>query len=415
MDICFRGADIWYSLDSCVLRENSADGSQTYYAEKNELPDGPIRAIFTDSKGAVWVATGEGVSRYDGSVWTHYLSDSPFNASATYDIAEDEKGVLWFATWNGVRAFDGTKWSAWRDEIPGVVAYHIATGKNGAKWFGTDKGLVRYDGAKWKTIGPQECVRTIFVDSKDRVWVLYADDKPTVHLDVITGETATATPVKITFPQNLTGAIGEAPDGSIWCGAGREFHVFDGVSWKTIPLTGDLPHTLSCVAKAPDGRLWFGGDNNEIFRIENGNVICAPLETGPAWFTVYSAAVDPRGVKWFGTERGLSRYDGTRWKTYYDRDGLAGTVSFLLRRRIGSSGAAPIAVSPDSTGPRGRLFRCRWSPRQRDRLSRSIRRRLRGMGRDFERGVRFDGMSWRTYTVSEGPPGGECDRSPYRR
>ncbi len=407
VDICFRGADIWYSLDSCVLRENSADGSQTYYRTKNELPDGPIRAIFTDSKGAVWVATGEGVSRYDGSVWTHYLSDSPFNASATYDIAEDEKGVLWFATWNGVRAFDGTKWSAWRDEIPGVVAYHIATGKNGAKWFGTDKGLVRYDGAKWKTIGPQECVRTIFVDSKDRVWVLYADDKPTVHLDVITGETATATPVKITFPQNLTGAIGEAPDGSIWCGAGREFHVFDGVSWKTIPLTGDLPHTLSCVAKAPDGRLWFGGDNNEIFRIENGNVICAPLETGPAWFTVYSAAVDPRGVKWFGTERGLSRYDGTRWKTYYDRDGLAGN-------RVFSLAASDRFLWCGTDRGLSRFDGSAWTTFSvADGLPDSVIACLAafddgsGVWAGTSKGVsRFDGMSWRTYTVSEGLPAG---------
>jgi ligand-binding sensor domain-containing protein len=37
---------------------------------------------------------------------------------------------------------------------------------------------------------------------------------------------------------------------------------------------------------------------------------------------VYSIAQDDNGVFWFGTDKGVSRYDGKNWRTIGSKDGL---------------------------------------------------------------------------------------------
>lgn len=46
------------------------------------------------------------------------------------------------------------------------------------------------------------------------------------------------------------------------------------------------------------------------------------IKDGLAGLTVYSAVQDQNGFMWFATETGLSRFDGTRFKTYTKDDGL---------------------------------------------------------------------------------------------
>src|SRR4051812_12033790 len=43
---------------------------------------------------------------------------------------------------------------------------------------------------------------------------------------------------------------------------------------------------------------------------------------GLASSTVYCVAQDKDGFMWFGTETGLSRYDGTRFRNFTQEDGL---------------------------------------------------------------------------------------------
>jgi ligand-binding sensor domain-containing protein len=46
------------------------------------------------------------------------------------------------------------------------------------------------------------------------------------------------------------------------------------------------------------------------------------VKEGMAGNIVYSIAQSPDGVLWFGTDQGLTRYDGTSWKQYRKQDGL---------------------------------------------------------------------------------------------
>ena len=45
---------------------------------------------------------------------------------------------------------------------------------------------------------------------------------------------------------------------------------------------------------------------------------------------MYSIAQGPDGVYWFGTNNGLSRYDGADWQTYGTQNGLLGVDVYAI-------------------------------------------------------------------------------------
>jgi len=94
-------------------------------------------------------------------------------------------------------------------------------------------------------------------------------------------------------------------------------------------------------------------DLGHILRIQNGNTLAnidfhfAPFKKGTwrsyttldglAHNTVYAIYGDPDGVIWFGTEGGVSRYDGRGFKNFSVRDGLAGNcVDAICRAHDGA-------------------------------------------------------------------------------
>ena len=54
------------------------------------------------------------------------------------------------------------------------------------------------------------------------------------------------------------------------------------------------------------------------------------VEDGLAGDIVYAIAQDPQGVFWFGTNRGISRFDGTHWQTYDQHQGMTNLDVYAL-------------------------------------------------------------------------------------
>lgn len=70
---------------------------------------------------------------------------------AVKQVVQDENGVLWVATWNGLNRFDGSRFDCIRPGIDDPVRsyssriYDIKAGANGALWCRIDGKLVRFD------------------------------------------------------------------------------------------------------------------------------------------------------------------------------------------------------------------------------------------------------------------------------
>ena len=70
-----------------------------------------IYTICQDKRGYIWFGTlGGGVSRFDGSEFTHFSVEDGLAGNQVYKIIEDQLGNLWFGTRNeGVSVYDGKK------------------------------------------------------------------------------------------------------------------------------------------------------------------------------------------------------------------------------------------------------------------------------------------------------------------
>ncbi|HUC80651.1 MAG TPA: two-component regulator propeller domain-containing protein, partial [Flavisolibacter sp.] len=80
------------------------------YTTEDGLTDNYVVKIVTDTKGFVWTATRNGISRFDGLKFTNYTVDKPagngLRSSWITDLAIDKRGTLWASTEWGVCYYD---------------------------------------------------------------------------------------------------------------------------------------------------------------------------------------------------------------------------------------------------------------------------------------------------------------------
>jgi ligand-binding sensor domain-containing protein/signal transduction histidine kinase len=122
------------------------------------LSQGYVTAILQDRRGFMWIATRDGLNRYDGNtfvVFKHNPND-PDSLSSNFieDLVEDDHGYLWISTNSGVNKFDPITERFTRylhdphnpDSIGGIYITRIARDSRGFLWFGTqDSGLDKCD------------------------------------------------------------------------------------------------------------------------------------------------------------------------------------------------------------------------------------------------------------------------------
>lgn len=66
----------------------------------NGLPTDIVFDIFQDSRGLIWMATNEGLFRYDGNYFSPYTAKNQTSRPGT-DISEDRLGRIWYQNFDG--------------------------------------------------------------------------------------------------------------------------------------------------------------------------------------------------------------------------------------------------------------------------------------------------------------------------
>jgi ligand-binding sensor domain-containing protein len=79
--------------------------SQTLQFKNITVTDGllssTVYCVYQDSKGFIWFATINGVSRYDGKTFENFTTDNGLSDNEVLKIVEDSRGRIWFLTFNG--------------------------------------------------------------------------------------------------------------------------------------------------------------------------------------------------------------------------------------------------------------------------------------------------------------------------
>lgn len=71
------------------------------YTVEDGLVSNPVRLVYQDTKGFIWIGTWEGLSKYDGHKFTNYTTANGLSHNLVNDIYESADGKLYVAENNG--------------------------------------------------------------------------------------------------------------------------------------------------------------------------------------------------------------------------------------------------------------------------------------------------------------------------
>jgi diguanylate cyclase (GGDEF)-like protein len=334
-----------------VAAPAAAGGSRPIRFDQLSLEQGlsqsTVADILQDRRGYVWLATEDGLNRFDGLSFTVYRHDpgdaASLPTSFIWDVEEDATGNLWVATTGGLAMLDRATDRVVADRA--LAGRHIRAlrfaAKDNALWVGTrDGGLFRLDvaGGTWTRFAhdaadpgslPDDRVYALYVDGKDRLWVgtdgglslLEAGGRRFSHFGAQAGGRPGLSDAKVR-------AIAEDETGALWVGtsagglnrldaASGRFEHFRHDARNRSSLADDNVRALLHDA---EGRLWVGTSAGlDLFDGVRGAFVHYRHDARDGGSLaddhVLALAQDRGGVLWVGTRLGgVHKWNPLSWQ-----------------------------------------------------------------------------------------------------
>jgi signal transduction histidine kinase/ligand-binding sensor domain-containing protein/CheY-like chemotaxis protein len=333
------------------------------------LPQNGVRDIAQTPDGYLWIATLEGLVRFDGARFTVFdkgntpaLKDNSINA---LEVAGD--GSLWLTTSGGLTHLRDGRFTTYTDAdgLSSNKLYAMQSGPDGSLWITMlDGGLDRMKDGRFTHYFGKTIVNWFHVGQGGGVWALLRNQGE--HIFRFKDEEFSA--VRLGRQGDEVRRVYEGRDGSLWfTTTGTLNRVKDGRVSTYAKMDGAPASGVLLFLEDRDGNLWFGSEYG-LYRFRDGEfasftrrdglsgkVVSALFEDreGSLWvgtvggglnrlkdekFTPYTLGMGMAGefvstvyedrerALWFGTKDGLSRLKDGRITNYTTRDGLSNNV-----------------------------------------------------------------------------------------
>jgi signal transduction histidine kinase/ligand-binding sensor domain-containing protein/FixJ family two-component response regulator len=303
-----------------------------------------ITCIIKDCKGFMWFGTDDGLNKYDGYEFTHYLHSpedpGTVSSSSIRAICEDTDGTLWIGTHGGgLNEFDSARETFTRylhdENNPQSLSSNNVTAiyedRQGNLWIGTAKGLNRFDPGK-KTFKRYICnpgnpetlssneVLAVYEDKNEIIWVGTGKglnsfdpktDKFTRYLN--------APQHAESLDHNRVHSIYEDKKGNLWIGTKLGLNQFNNKEKTFLHYHIDSKNTnysaIHSIEEGKNGMLWLATRGNGLYQFNPEdetfkNFLHNPLNPRSLSMndlgTIY---YDNQGILWIGTNGGgINKY-----------------------------------------------------------------------------------------------------------
>ncbi len=332
--------------------------------DHNGLSPFEIQELFVDREGSIWMGVvGHGLLRWVGEDrWEAYTQNDGLSDNLVWSVSRDHKGRLWIGTDSGL------SWIPAKSNVPKIwhsPGVHVARAgslevtADGAIWMGSMAGsLTRIDPTS--LVGKQQAMPAVYgllADGPHRMWIATVNGM--FQLDPAGPDRGPHQVIDRAFPKASLRFTDMSMDqsGNLWVTSDQGLFKHDDKGWHAIdPGTSGARPDL--IAVDWNGDIWAAGPSQDLMRLHvNGYKVVQAEHIGhPPLMSeeIVSLVVDHRGWLWVGEDAGVTVFDGHRWRSFTQDDGLIwnDTDSFAMTEDrdgsmwIGTSGGLSHLIAP---------------------------------------------------------------------
>lgn len=314
--------------------------SQQAWGTEEGLPQNSVHAVVQTQDGYLWVATEEGLVRFDGTAFRTYgrATEAVFESDDICCLKVVSDGSLLIGTASGwLRLKQGAfekiltpdlEKSRHPSDVVGVTGrvQAVLIDREGLKWVGSRSGLDVIDPGTGSVQKIQalkgDSVLCLFQDSEGDLWV----GTETSGLHVLRRLKFRSEPGVAGLP--ITSVV-QAKDGAIWVGT-RDDGVRRIVGSKVsepVSVERLTSGVVLCLAAGENGGIWAGTPDGLNFISPRGEVHRFTSADGLPDDYVRALALTPEGGLWVGSGHGLALLEaGKVSKVLSSANGLKGDV-----------------------------------------------------------------------------------------
>ena len=286
--IVYSGLFLFLSLCSLNLQAKRV----RLFTPNEGLSNSHINHIYQDSKGFIWIATENGLNKFDGYDFEVFLSipndSTSIKGNFVTFVFEDSRGLFWVCTTNGLLQYDHTKnaFIPWKMDIQNELfqdnrANFIIEDRNNNLWISfPGRGIIRLDA---KTLLPvlynrqnsgmvDNTISCLFEDRHGNIWFGTEDHGVSV-IDPSTDTMKNYQHVPddpSSLNNNKVFSICENAAGAVWIGTiGGGINVFDEKtqSFHVLKTDNESMENMICSLLLDNNQtVWVGTDGAGIFR-----------------------------------------------------------------------------------------------------------------------------------------------------
>ncbi|WP_140625711.1 two-component regulator propeller domain-containing protein [Methylibium rhizosphaerae] len=322
---------------------------------RNGLPETAVRALLVDAEGSVWLGTsGRGLHRWVG--WggvEHWTTADGLPSPVAWGSARDRRGRLWVATSQGLARFDA---QAGRFElVHGAGGQWVgglqADAAGNIWWREGDSVLVALEG--------ERIVRAAFAEPDSEVDLarggkgeIYALGNRRVHRMVAAGAAARAEPLATNPPDGRFWSV--AHDGSRdWFVSSKRLLCREGSGWRPLLDEQGRPVGAHVYATFSGSRLWtVDSQGVSAYEVKDDGVARPVRRFSKEQLGGVSPMflrADAGGRIWLGSDRGVLVHEGGRWARLDRSNGLLWNDASDFALRFDADGTAWIGTSAGLT------------------------------------------------------------------
>ncbi|MBL8206065.1 MAG: hypothetical protein JNM09_17645 [Blastocatellia bacterium] len=312
------------------------------------LPQNSVLAIAQTRDGYLWIATYNGLARFDGVRFTIFdKNNTPaFKTSRFHEIFTDASGALWLGVEDGgVLQYQNGSYTAFTTAqgLPSNTVLNVRSGRDGAILISTDKGAVWWRNGRVVPYTESESGEDlrVYLGPSGTHWII---DKKGLRQPRTADGTYSYYPLPIELPILINTKFHEDRHGALWIAPPRYgiFKIQNGVLTNyTQKFDLAATTTIHKILEDADGSLWFATINSGLLHFSNDSeekLTSYTTANGLSSNGTRGLFRDREGTLWIGTDGGgLNRLTPQHLSGYSEAQGLAGNIAHaVLADRAGN-------------------------------------------------------------------------------